>query len=64
MDNNTIYIVPLEDKPVKLIYKELLCPIGIQLGTTIRCKYAKSKIEDINYTIYCSAKKCELNLLK
>lgn len=62
MDDNIIYIIPREDKPVKIIYEELSCPIGIQLGTTIRCKYAKSKVEDMIFTIYCSAEKCELNI--
>lgn len=60
-EENNIYILPTQDKPVKIVYEGLPCPILLQLGTTYRCKYAKSSIEDLNYNIACVEKKLMLD---
>jgi len=60
--NNRNFIIPEQDKPVKIIYEELPCPILLNLETTYRCKYSKSDLRDMNFTIYCSADKCNFNI--
>jgi hypothetical protein len=49
-DENKIYIIPTQDKPVKLIFEELPCPICSQ----IRCKHAKSNLKDLIFNISCT----------
>lgn len=46
------FILPKEDKPLKILYEELPCPILLQLGNNYRCKYAQSKTEDMNFILY------------
>lgn len=48
--NDKIYIIPTQNKPVKLIFEELPCPICSQ----IRCKHAKNSFEDLIYSISCT----------
>ncbi len=54
--DDRIFIIPTQDKPVKIIYEELPCPILYNLEIDYRCKYAKDKLEDFTHTIYCSNK--------
>ncbi len=53
-DNKQIWYIPVVDKPIKLIFEELHCPILLQLDEKFRCKYVKSKTEDMNWVLYCS----------
>lgn len=53
-----IFFLPVQDKPIKIVFEELLCPVAIDKGDSYRCKFAKSKLEDMNFIIYCSAEKC------
>jgi len=62
-DPNKIYIIPQQDKPIKVIYEELPCPILSQLGNSHRCKYAKSKVEDMNFILYCEKEECEIKVV-
>lgn len=50
-----IFIIPKqEDKLVKIVFEGLFCcPILFNLGIDHRCKHAKDRLEDLNYTIYC-----------
>jgi hypothetical protein len=57
-----IFTIPKEDKPIKIVYEQLPCPLCMNYGDAFRCKHAKSKLEDMNFIIYCSAEKCELGL--
>lgn len=50
MDNKVIYIIPVQDKPVKIIFEGLPCPICSE----IRCSHAKSSLEDLVYSITCT----------
>jgi len=51
-----IFIIPIQDKPIKLIFEELPCPVC----SDIRCKYAKSNLEDLIYSISCTNEnKCD-----
>jgi hypothetical protein len=59
MDDKMIYILPVKDKPIKFVFNELPCPKLINIGLTYRCEYSKSKLEDMNYVMFCSADKCE-----
>lgn len=60
MNNDTLYIVPTQKtKPIKIVYEDLPCPILLNLREEFRCKHAKSKIEDLNWILHCSADKCE-----
>lgn len=53
------FIISASDKPLKIVHKELPCPILFNLGETFRCKYTKSKLEDMNFIIYCSSEVCK-----
>lgn len=57
--NDKIYIIPTQDKPVKIIFEELPCPICSQIGSDFRCKYAKGNLKDLIYTISCTTSKCD-----
>lgn len=57
------YILPKQDKPIKVIYEELPCPVLSQLGNNHRCKYAQSKTEDMNFILYCSNEDCEIKVM-
>jgi hypothetical protein len=57
--NGRIFILPKDkSKTVKIVYEDQPCPVMWQLGIIFRCECAKSKTDDLNYTIYCSAEKC------
>jgi len=47
--NDRVFIIPIEDKPLKIIFEELPCPICQK----IKCEYAKSSCEDLIYKITC-----------
>jgi hypothetical protein len=49
MEDKIVYIIPKIDKPIKMIFDELPCPVN----PDIRCKYAKSKVEDMIFSIEC-----------
>jgi len=51
IDENSVifFIIPIEDKPLKIIFEELTCPICQE----IKCEYAKSSCEDLIYKITC-----------
>lgn len=54
MNKELIYILPKDkDKSIKIIYEENFCPILYNLGKVYRCKHAKSKSEDLSFTIFC-----------
>jgi len=46
---SNIYLIPKQDKTIKIVYDELPCP----MNSSIRCENAKSRVEE-NYVIYCS----------
>lgn len=58
-NDEMLYILFPEYKPVKIVFEDLPCPILWQLGEEFRCKHAKSKTDDMNWTLYCSAEQCE-----
>jgi len=53
-ESDKIYIIPKQDKPIKIIFEELPCP----KDSEIRCEYAKSNSEDMVYSIICTNKNC------
>jgi hypothetical protein len=60
LKDSEIYIIPFEDKPVKLIFEDQLCPILFLSGIEYRCKHAKFvEGENWNFTLKCTAEKCE-----
>ena len=60
--DNMIFILSKEDKPIKIIYEELLCPIVSNYGGDFRCKYAKSKTEEMSLVLYCE-EDCEFKMM-
>lgn len=53
-DENNIYIIPISnDKPLKVVFEELPCPILLNLDIAHRCKHSKSKSEDLIWSLYC-----------
>lgn len=58
-NNETIYIIPTEDKPVKIIYEGFPCPILLKLDIDFNCGFAKTKNEDTEFIIYCTKQECE-----
>jgi len=62
-DNDRIFIIPTETKPIKIIFEELSCPILSQLKIVHKCKHAKSSWEDLIYNITCNnIKNCKIIL--
>jgi len=53
-NNDRIFIIPTETKPIKIIFEELLCPILSHLEIVHKCKYAKSSWEDLVCKITCN----------
>lgn len=56
LNNNSIYIIPVENKPIKIVHNELPCP---KYPNTI-CKYAKMTTNEdkLEISIICSENKC------
>jgi len=52
MEDNLIFILPVTDKPIKIIFEEYPCPNN----PDIRCKYSEFITEDMNIVIQCSNK--------
>ena len=47
-----LYVIPLEDKPIKLVFENLPCPIL----EGVRCAYAKNTSHDMIFEISCTYK--------
>lgn len=62
IDSNKVYILPQQNKPIKIVYEELLCPVLLQLGGNYRCEHSKSKVEDDNFTLYCEKGGCDITV--
>lgn len=58
-NDKTIYIIPAEDKPVKIIYEGFPCPILLNRNIDLRCGFAKAKDENMEFVIYCTRRECE-----
>lgn len=63
-NDEIIYIVPAEDKPVKIIYEGFPCPILLNRGINLRCGFAKTKSEEMEFILYCTKQECEYFELK
>ena len=49
-ENKMLYLIPLEDKPIKLVFEDLPCPIL----EGVRCAYAKNTSHDMIFEISCT----------
>lgn len=59
--NDKVFFIPEDkNKPIKIIYEEVSCPLLLNIGENFRCKHAKFKSEGMNFEIYCSSDKCEI----
>ena len=58
MAEHIVYIVPKQDKPVKIKFEDLYCPVLLKVNKKLRCKHAKTKLEGANFAYFCSAEKC------
>lgn len=62
INDEKLFVLPKDNKPLKVIYEELPCPILLQLGEDYRCKHAQSKLEGMEYTLYCANEDCEVKI--
>ena len=62
MKNDKIYILPKQDKPVKLVFDELPCPRAFIHGCTIRCKFSKIECNDYEASLVCTKQICDYPL--
>lgn len=51
-ESKMLYFIPLEDKPIKLVFEDLPCPIL----EGMRCAYAKNTSHDMIFEISCTYK--------
>lgn len=58
-NSGTIYIIPTEDKPVKIIYEGFPCPMFLNRDVDFRCGFAKTKNEGMDFIIHCTKQECE-----
>lgn len=59
-NNNKIYIIPTQDKPVKICFDDFTCPLNSQT----RCKYSEITYdeESLIVSFICKNNKCEKEL--
>jgi len=56
VNSNIIYVIPIENKPIKIVYEDLPCPINNRK----RCKYAKFiNTKKFEYELKCTADSCQ-----
>ncbi len=59
--NDKVFFIPEDkNKPIKITYEELPCPLLLNIGEIFRCKHAKFKSKGVNFEIYCSSDECEI----